>query len=490
MKIGDYIKVTTDLNTSWRQIVEIKSNTELILDRDYSGTATGVSAHKSYVSFNLGTGASVSLNNSFCTLSLGTSASVSSRVSRTVDYPAVVGSSNIRVTQRIANQDIYIGFSQQSTATARYFAWFRLNGTLANTLIAESCGIEEGTPTPQDIESTIITLPENLQTSADLLYRIEVKDQRVRFFINDKQVAEHKRHIPQNYDVLGWGVVGVHGSTPPASNTDIVIDYYNVNNANEVAIYNPSLREGFLAERVPMVEKIVNQPGAIAINTDLAVLDCTNLGAVVVHVVSLGTGGVVTPQWSDDPTLVNRQTATMTDQTGAESTTFNTASIRRIANVQGRYFILRLTSAVTANQTLIYVNGTQMPINLLKATQVVSISGTPAISISSAAPTLYTDTSTNLGAGATFTGTSRDSGSTASMQTFVANVFADQAGAFRIEKSADNIIWRRACNDVTYSANEAKEYSIRVTTRYNRVILVNGGIAQGQVLLTSAYHKI
>lgn len=103
--------------------------------------------------------------------------------------------------------------------------------------------------------------------------------------------------------------------------------------------------------------------------------------------------------------------------------------------------------------------------------------------------TVYIDSSTNLAASGVFTGTARDGGSTPAFNKFVANVWADQAGVLQIQKSTDNVTWRTS-HTVNVAANQPVELLALVTTRYNRVVYTNGGVAQTQFLLTSAYHKI
>lgn len=361
---GLYIKVTTDTGTSWRQILNVLSDTELVLDRNYSSTVSGASCHFAWVSMNAGTGATITNSNSIVTMALGTTASVSTRISRTVDYPAVVGSGLISVSQRIVNQDIYIGFSEQSTSTAKYFAWFRLNGTNNTQIILETCGIKSGIPTASDIETQTVTLPAGLNTSQNLLYRIEVKDQRVRFFINDTQIGrDFIAHIPSNYDILGWGVVGLNGTTP-ASNTNININFFNVNNANEIAVYNPSRAESFINEQPYLKEFAYNQSGVIAINTDLITIDCSQFRSLLLHIIAVGTTGVITGQWSNTPDFTSSIIATFTDQSGAISTTFNSSNNNQLrkVNVDLRYFRLRVTTATTAGATTLNIQGSSNPI--------------------------------------------------------------------------------------------------------------------------------
>lgn len=373
LQVGLHIKITTDTGTSWRQIQSIESNTELTLDRPYSSTTSGGSCHFAWVAINAGTGATITNANSFAIMGLGTTASVSSRISRKVDYPAVVGSGLISVSQRIANQDIYIGFSEQTTNVAKYFAWFRLNGTNNTQLILETCGIKSGTPVTADIDTQTITLPSGVNTSQNLLYRIEVKDQRVRFFVNDVQVGrDFIIHIPSSYDILGWGVVGVNGITP-ATNTTINIDFFNVNNANEIAVYNPSRAESFINEQPYLREFTFTQTGVIAINTDLLIIDCIQFKSLLIHCLSMGTGGIAVVQWTNDATLLvsGRSNGFIFNTLDVALSTITGTSLTK-TNVLARYCVIRLTAAATALTTAFIVQGSQAAVATNLANQTVS----------------------------------------------------------------------------------------------------------------------
>ena len=127
------------------------------------------------------------------------------------------------------------------------------------------------------------------------------------------------------------------------------------------------------------------------------------------------------------------------------------------------------------------------PIPVAQVTATQPVSGTVAVGTSGLVA--YTDSSTNLGVSATFTGTYRDGGSSPGYNKFIAHVFADQAGTLRIEKSTDGTTWRLAAS-VAVGVGETKELEVKTTTRYYRVVYVNGGVAQTTFLLTSAYHRI
>lgn len=109
--------------------------------------------------------------------------------------------------------------------------------------------------------------------------------------------------------------------------------------------------------------------------------------------------------------------------------------------------------------------------------------------IDSVAPGIFTDTTTPLAAGATFTGAGRDQGATATFSYYAVNVAADAAGTVRIEKSTEAVptTWRRASEDIPLAAGGIVDRRIPATARHHRVVVVNGGVAQGFLSVTSAY---
>lgn len=114
-----------------------------------------------------------------------------------------------------------------------------------------------------------------------------------------------------------------------------------------------------------------NVAGVIAINTDLITIDCAKFKSLSIQCLSMGTTGVVTAQWANDPSFTAPITATLLSETGATSTTFNAAVLRNV-NVLARYFRLRLTTATTAGTTTINVMASQAVLVPLIATQPVS----------------------------------------------------------------------------------------------------------------------
>lgn len=97
----------------------------------------------------------------------------------------------------------------------------------------------------------------------------------------------------------------------------------------------------------------------------------------------------------------------------------------------------------------------------------------------------YTDTTTALAANATFTGTTRDTGSTGSYSKFRVMTFADQPGTLYIEGSRDASTWR-VLKQISVSANVTVTDEVIIPVRYVRVRYLNGSTAQGTFELNSA----
>lgn len=98
----------------------------------------------------------------------------------------------------------------------------------------------------------------------------------------------------------------------------------------------------------------------------------------------------------------------------------------------------------------------------------------------------YADSVANLGAAATFTGTSRDCGSATALNwnRFVGRVYASHAGTLYIEQASASTF--RTTQEVAVGAGEVKHFDVEIATRYCRVRYVNGADAQTGFELLSA----
>jgi len=111
------------------------------------------------------------------------------------------------------------------------------------------------------------------------------------------------------------------------------------------------------------------QAGVITINTILATLDCSLYRSISIQCVSMGTTGVVTPEWSNDNTTWVG--ATILTPAGATATTFNAAGLW-VVPVLARYLRLRLSTATTAGTTTLSIHQFNETRQFWLATQPVS----------------------------------------------------------------------------------------------------------------------
>lgn len=369
--VGQYVKLDSDSNTHFAQIDSFLDINTIILKKPYTGTTSTGATSRSIMKYSIGTGGAMTVSNGLLTIDGGTTSGSVNVIGRSVDVAPLVFRSNIRVTQRIANQTINIGLLEDASVI-RWFARFQLDGATNTTVKCQTARNPTIAPTGLEIQETVITLPNGLTTATTvgLEYRIELLTESVNFFINDVLVARHTRSIPSQYDVMSSGIAIINTGTP-ASNTQVLVDYVTCKNHNKVEVGVMSTNESIISQQPPLQPFNFSQAGAIGANIDLIIIDCLQLKSLSIQCSSMGTGGVITPQWTNDPTFANRVTATINDGAGANSTTFN-AAVLRVTNVMARYFILRLTTAVTTGTTTLFVNGSQLSVPTFLATQPIS----------------------------------------------------------------------------------------------------------------------
>ncbi len=364
----DYFKVAADAETAWVQIDTIDSDTQMTLVSSYVGSASGT-GNRSLIFPMIGSGGSLSVASGALTITAGTTATSVTGVKRFIDYAPLVFRARASISQRIANQEIHIGL-EEDAATTRWFARFLADGTTATTIKCETGRNPSGTPSASETETTTITLPFGRTTATLLDYRVELLTESVRFYIDGIRVAEHTRVIPAQHDPM-TSHVEIRNGTTPASSTTMTVDYMTGKNHNKIEVGVMSDAEQIVAVAAPLQQFSYSVAGVITINTDLIVLDCSQLRALFIQCTSMGTTGVVTVQWANDAAFTAPITATLLGETGATTTTFN-AAVLRVTNVLARYCRLRLTTATTAGTTTINVWGSQQAYVPIVTTQPVS----------------------------------------------------------------------------------------------------------------------
>lgn len=353
----DYFKLDADGESAWMGIASVDSDTQITLRTTYTGGSSGA-ASRALIRPVTGSGGSISVASGQCSMTTGTTANAVTRIVRDIDYAPQIGRAKVNISQRIANQTFRIGLSEAFTTSDRWFARFSLSGTTATTVVCESGRNPTTTPSAAETETTTITLPFGLTTALNPDYRIEQLTESCRFYVNGVVVAEHTRSIPAQHDAMEFAVTCINGAVAPASTTTVTVDYATGKNHNKLEIGVMSDAEKIVAAAAPLQQFSYSVAGVIVINTDLMVLDCSQLRSLFIQCNSMGTTGVVTVQWANDAAFTAPITATLVSETGATSTTFN-AAVLRATNVMARYCRLRLTTATTGGTTTINVWGAQ-----------------------------------------------------------------------------------------------------------------------------------
>lgn len=182
----------------------------------------------------VGSGASISVGSGLCTIAAGIVANAETYMAIPVDYSPLRTLLRVSISQRIANQTIYFGFSN-SINPALDTSWVRwkFNGTNASLAILES-----GVAGKTEVQSVAIT-----PTSIAGYFEIDIDFHQAAFFAGtapeDATLAgKLSNNIPTPYQGLYLRVRVVNGSSAPSSNTNIVISNIRILNVNKLEMTN------------------------------------------------------------------------------------------------------------------------------------------------------------------------------------------------------------------------------------------------------------
>lgn len=351
---GDYFKFDADGEAFITQIESIDSDTQLTLVSNYDTTARTAQAASRWIMKTVtGAGDTVTVASGQCIITSGTTANAVTEVKRLVDFSPVNLLIGVSASQRIANQEIFIGF-RDPLSPIKYFQWFRLTGT-TNTVLDIKSGYNP-TTAPSAAETatiTSLTLPDGLTTASIIAYRIESSFDRVRFYarsgtatsgLQETLIGEIVRVAPHPNDPLEVVVRKVNGATPPASSTTIAIDFLYAKNFNKLQVEQSGNQEGFLS--IPMPGQTVT--GSISANGVAAfTLDCSQIKEITLQ--STGTWNLIaTFQVTNDP-AGNWNSVTGTRQDGSVATTgFSAATNMNVKIPLGFKYFRVFTTAYTS----------------------------------------------------------------------------------------------------------------------------------------------
>ena len=266
IQYADYIKLSTDSDTTYAKILSIISDTELLLENVYTGsTATGTGYHAKFVPI-IGAGGAITVASSICTITSGTTINSLTRISRDIDYGPLVMAVNASISVRRSNQIGYIGLTDDAIAPT-ISAYFQFDGTSVTTIKT----VTQFSADPTDIESNTIVLV--ALSSVSKRYKIELAQEYVSFYVDDVLVSAHKNHIPSPYvymqAMLGWVNTGtVVGTSLMQIDTIFIgnIDALQVMSGMgnlPVIISNPPIAPAFISTSGFEISLVITRPSDI-----------------------------------------------------------------------------------------------------------------------------------------------------------------------------------------------------------------------------------
>ncbi len=210
-------------------VAAIVDDTHITLRYPYEGTSGSGTVVKSIFTYITGSGGSVAVSTSECVVSAGMSGSSTTAIHREVDYGPLILNSYFSISQRIADQETFVGFADADTVPTEY-GLIVFDGTDNTKAYLRTGGNAGDTET-----STTFTLPNDLTTATKTWYRLELSGEAVTVYVDGVALATNRLHIPNFYTSLGL-YAGITNTGVPASNTNLSIDTISVNNLNIVQV--------------------------------------------------------------------------------------------------------------------------------------------------------------------------------------------------------------------------------------------------------------
>lgn len=221
-----YVKATSHDYTNWVKVVRTTSDTSAEIEEGYPGATVSITGHKTFWITTKTNDSDVAVSSSKITLSSGVDATASINIQRFADYSPMIGFWKVSASQRIVNQTIFFGFRDIIDSPSMYCEVI-LDGT-SNT------SIKFRSAWNNDEELSTITLPNGLNTSQSLKYKIDVAPDYCGLLVNNILVAKHDNHIPGMYSELTI-CAGIENSAMVTS-TDVEIDSFYFSNQNLLQI--------------------------------------------------------------------------------------------------------------------------------------------------------------------------------------------------------------------------------------------------------------
>jgi hypothetical protein len=247
----NYIKLDSQLNIAQTMIDVVVSDTELTLLDGYAGSTGSGSASISNWDIHEQNG-SVSIASSILSISSGTQSGSFANIQRFVDYMPLALYADMGVSSRNANQETIFGFVDDINDIKKQ-AVVVFDGVNPYTIKFRT----SSSAAPEEIEETIIILPNGFNTADLMDYQIDLTVRASSLSIEGQIKATHTDHLPGPYDVLN--VVASTRNTATTTATTFLCDVIVVSNVDQVNI-------GAAIQTQPLKVEIIEKANAVLSN--------------------------------------------------------------------------------------------------------------------------------------------------------------------------------------------------------------------------------
>ena len=275
---GDHVRLNSDNETFFEQVISVESDTELTLETVYTGVGgTGIGY---YFGFHpvIGAGGSITVSNSVINIDSGTTSGSNTFIARDIDFqPTAFIMRNFYITTNPIEVTPYYGLFDSydiKTAKSGAYVWFsnkELNGGLFITKTSQAL-----------YSQTIIpfTLPNGAMITTPARWRIEVTDDSASLIYNDVIIAVSRLHLPALYAPLSF-LMGVYNETAATIPCDMYLDeilFKNVDVVNTASVLQTHVQnssdvvtQDFLRELTSIVQLLVPTVRAMTNNVAMMV---------------------------------------------------------------------------------------------------------------------------------------------------------------------------------------------------------------------------
>jgi len=270
----DHIRLSAHADSALTRIGVVESDTRLLLADPYTGATGSGAATKTHWLISTPAGASFSVSGSVVTMTANTTNGNMTRLARDGDYLPVAMTAVFSLSQRIANQEIFVGF-WDDPSTPEASSGFFFDGTDATKVICRTAF------SSNSVQSTTVTLPSSGSTSTPNIYLVEQNSDRATFYINGIQVAIHQTHLPGQY-VPMFQVASIKNTGTAGSATSMALDTISFVNRDMVTIESPIAIQG-TAGGVPITIQFGNPGGGTALPKLINITYNKSDGAIVAN---------------------------------------------------------------------------------------------------------------------------------------------------------------------------------------------------------------